>query len=448
MQYGVVNGRYLRPDGDPLEGPLRFTAEATSILITGEELTTVLPADVHGILDHEGYVVEADAVNEDGVLLPDRTRGVSLLVPEVGVTNPEHWTWRVHLHLHSGGKFLGLRSWSLDVTAAGLDLTTAAPVPSATGDPIIRGEKGDTGRGVQAITDDDADGVATVTYTDGTTAPLPLPIGPVGPVGRGVTSITDDDADGVATVLYTDGGQGSLPLPPGPTGQTGQTGATGRGVTSITDTNLDGTATILYTDGGTDPLPLPPGPKGDPGNPTAYELRGTGSPEWAVTAPVGTYYTDTDGTNGAWRWIKKSGTGSTGWRVLSGDTGWRNVNDHIVKTTDDSPMPMSPSGLFMRRINDVVHAYAHRISVDRTAEPTATIKIIQPTGFKSQNGRSSIWYWSQWDRTGLYALYLNPDWVPGSGPQNPFPTTGSLASTNQQWSTNDPWPATLPGTPA
>lgn len=54
-------------------------------------------------------------------------------------------------------------------------------------------------------------------------------------------------------------------------------------------------------------------------------VQGTGFPNGAVTANVGTIYIDTAVTNGASSWIKKSGTGNTGWSVLEGDTGWRNV---------------------------------------------------------------------------------------------------------------------------
>ena len=47
--------------------------------------------------------------------------------------------------------------------------------------------------------------------------------------------------------------------------------------------------------------------------PVTMDLKGTGSPEGVVSAAVGTYYTDTAGTNGIWRYIKRTGTGNTGW---------------------------------------------------------------------------------------------------------------------------------------
>ena len=56
-------------------------------------------------------------------------------------------------------------------------------------------------------------------------------------------------------------------------------------------------------------------------------FAGTGSPEGKITAPIGSIYTDSAATTGAIRWIKTSGTGSNGWVVEYGDTGWRDVTD-------------------------------------------------------------------------------------------------------------------------
>lgn len=56
-----------------------------------------------------------------------------------------------------------------------------------------------------------------------------------------------------------------------------------------------------------------------------WEIHGRGMPNGVITAPVGTTYVDEAVTNGALKWIKKSGTGNTGWEVLTGDTGWRTL---------------------------------------------------------------------------------------------------------------------------
>src|SRR5690625_7623117 len=57
--------------------------------------------------------------------------------------------------------------------------------------------------------------------------------------------------------------------------------------------------------------------------PASRFRTGTGPPNGSVSAPVGTEDTDTAGTNGAWEWLKTSGTGDTGGRVAGGDTGPR-----------------------------------------------------------------------------------------------------------------------------
>lgn len=42
-------------------------------------------------------------------------------------------------------------------------------------------------------------------------------------------------------------------------------------------------------------------------------MTGTGTPEAAVTAPVGTLYLRTDGGTSTTLYVKESGTGNTGW---------------------------------------------------------------------------------------------------------------------------------------
>ena len=60
-------------------------------------------------------------------------------------------------------------------------------------------------------------------------------------------------------------------------------------------------------------------------NKSAYEIHGTGMPNGKVSAPIGTTYVDMNVTNGALKWIKRTGTGNTGWQVFTGDTGWRTL---------------------------------------------------------------------------------------------------------------------------
>lgn len=76
-----------------------------------------------------------------------------------------------------------------------------------------------------------------------------------------------------------------------------------------------------------------------------WEIHGRGMPNGVVTAPVGTTYVDEAVTNGALKWIKKSGTGNTGWEVLIGDTGWKII---------PSVSKLGNSFVKVRRVNNVV----------------------------------------------------------------------------------------------
>ena len=76
-----------------------------------------------------------------------------------------------------------------------------------------------------------------------------------------------------------------------------------------------------------------------------WEIHGRGMPNGVVTAPVGTTYVDEAVTNGALKWIKKSGTGNVGWDVLIGDTGWKIL---------PSVSKLGNSFVKIRRVNNVV----------------------------------------------------------------------------------------------
>ena len=76
-----------------------------------------------------------------------------------------------------------------------------------------------------------------------------------------------------------------------------------------------------------------------------YEIHGTGMPNGQVSAPIGTTYVDMNVTNGALKWIKRTGTENTGWQVLTGDTGWRTLP--LINKRGNAKLQV-------RRINDQV----------------------------------------------------------------------------------------------
>ena len=190
-------------------------------------------------------------------------------------------------------------------------------------------------------------------------------------------------------------------------------------------------------------LTIPQGPKGDTvpagpvdpqgsaGQPTAFELRGTGSPYGTVTPPaVGTYYTDTAGTMGAWRWIA-TGTTSASWVVQHGDTGWRDIsslliNEWVASTTYGAPC--------LRRIGSIIYT---RGGIKNGTSPQALKPI--PAGFGTTGFLIVPTFTTD---AGFRNLNISSsaviDAVPGSG-ENLL---------GGSWPAGGPWPSTLPGTPA
>lgn len=205
------------------------------------------------------------------------------------------------------------------------------------------GPKGDTGeRGPQGDTGPrGADG-------------LQGPTGPIGPQGlQGIQGERGRDGEpgpkgdiGPIGPQGLKGEQGPAgPVgPQGPIGLTGPRGENGRdGVGIPQKLTLSGNTLILSEGGGS--VVLPASTSSNTGQVNEYEIHGTGMPNGKVTAPVGTTYVDTAVTNGALKWIKRSGTGNQGWEVLTGDTGWRTLN---IRSK------LGSSYLKVRRKNDTV----------------------------------------------------------------------------------------------
>ena len=104
----------------------------------------------------------------------------------------------------------------------------------------------------------------------------------------------------------------------GPRGERGEQGHDGVGIPQ--KLSIEGNTLILSDGGGNVTLPTSTGQNNQANQ---YEIHGQGMPNGKITAPVGTTYVDTVATNGALKWIKRSGTDNQGWEVLTGDTGWR-----------------------------------------------------------------------------------------------------------------------------
>lgn len=165
---------------------------------------------------------------------------------------------------------------------------------------------------------------------------------------------------------------------------------------------------------------------------------GAGSPEGKASAPVGSIYTDTAATNGAIRWIKASGTGTTGWVVEYGDTGWRDVTSTIVDRS--SPVVFAAgAGVHIRRFQGTVQ---YRLFGDITVASQFGKLTDNFTGFRPKwDGQVEIISRSADLKTGTHQIRLENG------------VTGQklcLAGESRlmMWDTEQPWPSTLPGTPA
>mgnify|MGYP000900980313 CR=1 FL=1 len=229
-----------------------------------------------------------------------------------------------------------------------------------TGADGLPGAKGDTGdKGADGLPgakgERGADGAVGAKGEKGDTGERG-PIGPQGP--QGLTGPKGDTGpigpQGLQGERGRDGQKGERgeqgPIgptgPQGPIGLTGPKGADGRdGVGVSQKLTLSGTTLTLSDGGGSVTLPSQAATNTPAGQANEYEIHGTGMPNGKVTAPVGTTYVDTAVTNGALKWIKRTGTDSRGWEVLTGDTGWRTLN--IVSK-------LGNSYLKIRRKNDTV----------------------------------------------------------------------------------------------
>lgn len=119
---------------------------------------------------------------------------------------------------------------------------------------IPKGDKGDTGNGIDAITKAGTSGLVdtyTITFTNGQTTTFAVTNGEKGDTGNGIASITKTGTSGLVdtyTITYTDGQTETFTV------TNGEKGDTGNGIDRIELTSTSGyvkTYTIYFTDGST-----------------------------------------------------------------------------------------------------------------------------------------------------------------------------------------------------
>lgn len=260
-------------------------------------------------------------------------------------------------------------------------------------------------------------------------AGLPGPVGPQGPIGL-------------------TGPKGDI----GPIGPRGENGRDGVGIPQ--KLRIEGNTLILSDGGGNVTLPTATGSNNQVNQ---YEIHGQGMPNGKVEAPVGTTYVDTNATNGALKWIKRSGTGNQGWEILTGDTGWRTLN---IKSK------LGNSFLKIRRKNDLVtyqfgglswgwFGVVRRGGVGYEAQGSDKERNCYilglsgvPQGFRSESsligsiyndkGRSyGTWYLGGYGDSNMLRFQFT----------DPVPTDrdiGDIRVSSISYLTSEPWPGVLP----
>ena len=188
-----------------------------------------------------------------------------------------------------------------------------------------------------------------------------------------------------------------------------------------------------------------------------YEIHGTGTPNGVVEAEIGTTYIDKNKTNGAFKWIKTTDGGNQGWEVLTGDTGWRQLN--ILSK-------LGTASLHIRRVNNMVtyqfgglswgwfgivrRGGAGYVAQGTDAERNCFILNHQqiPEGFRTPNSLIGSIYndngvpYGTWyvanpsDNNHLRFQFLNP--VPTDR------DIGDIRVSTISYLTNEPWPQQLP----
>ena len=317
--------------------------------------------------------------------------------------------------------------------------------------PGPKGDKGETGeRGPQGATGETgamgADGLQGPQGLQGIQGERgqdgqPGPKGDIGPIGP--------------QGLKGEQGPAGPVGPQGPIGLTGPKGENGRdGVGIPQRININGNIVTLSDGGGSIILPANANANGQVHE---YEIHGTGMPNGKVTAPVGTTYVDTAVTNGALKWIKRSGNGSQGWEVLTGDTGWRTLP--IVSK-------LGNSFLKVRRKNDTVMYQFGGLSwgwfgVVRRGGPGYVLQTSDrerncfilgqqqvPQGFRSEfsliggiyNDKGApygTWYLGGVSDSNMLRFQFT----------DPVPTDrdiGDIRVSSISYLTSEPWPTTLP----
>lgn len=142
-------------------------------------------------------------------------------------------------------------------------------------------------------------------------------------------------------------------------------------------------------------------------------------------------YTDTAVTCGAVKWVKMWGVGNTGWTVLYGDTGWRDVKSLLLNGWK------TMAALCYCGVGNTVTLKSSYLGLDGRAA-TKGIFITLPAGFSYFNNANygTVGYFTDNKKPAAVSKDFNSLVLD-------LPSTQPMGGLS--WITNDDYPSTLPG---
>ena len=189
------------------------------------------------------------------------------------------------------------------------------------------------------------------------------------------------------------------------------------------------------------------GDRGAPGaltNASSYHIVGPGRPDvpsstaGTITGnePVGaTYYSEDGAGVGAHVWRRRPGGA---WEVTDGDTGWRNVMAEMLEVDPDLTLRPGFGPPMMKRAGNMIHLNIGVLVKNSSADWATALgqrtpgwRVDMPSNWQipaSVTGSSGVLHWAG-------PIYVKP-WSAGA------------YNLITSWPTSQPWPSTLPGTPA
>jgi hypothetical protein len=199
----------------------------------------------------------------------------------------------------------------------------------------------------------------------------------------------------------------------------------------------------------------------------AVHLSGTGVPESVITAAPGSTWLQTDSTTdvkGWLRWVKATGTGSTGWVAgAEADTGWRVITSWdssgtvtgTALTAGWAPRASTAGYIAIWRKGTSVQLSISQLVAAKNA-PTEAVTTI-PAGFRKTGAGMSLnhnMHLAAGASGGLLPMTLYA--VPSAYALTAYGavstiTTGmpfALSPTFLRWESDEAWPSSLPGVAA